>query len=232
MQKTALVTGGTRGIGKAIVHTLLQQNFRVITCGASAATAEALMAGFRAEADRGDLQCFVVDVSQKAAIRQWGDTLALRSLDLLVHNAGRFLPGSIASEDDGTFELMIQTNLASAYHTTRTFLPALKATKGHIFTICSTSSLTAYPNGGSYGISKFGLLGMSKTLREELKPFGVKVTSILPGATITDSWAGAGLPPTRFMQPEDVAAVLWNAYTLSESCVMEEVLLRPTLGDI
>lgn len=234
MQKTALVTGGTRGIGRAIVAKLLAENFRVITCGTSAETVENLNIDFHTEATKGLLRADVVDVSTKASVQNWHNLLAptLDRLDILVNNAGRFLPGSIGEEADGTFELLIQTNLASAYHTTRAFLPVVKLAKGHIFNICSTASITAYTNGGSYCISKFGLLGMSKVLREELKPDFVKVTSVLPGATLTDSWAGAGLPPIRFMQPEDVASVVWNAYTLSESCVMEEIRLRPVLGDI
>lgn len=90
----------------------------------------------------------------------------------------------------------------------------------------------AYTNGGSYCISKFGLLGMSKVLREELKPHSVRVTAILPGATLTDSWAGVDLPKSRFIQVEDVANVLWGAYQMGESCVLEEILMRPLEGDI
>jgi short-subunit dehydrogenase len=73
---------------------------------------------------------------------------------------------------------------------------------------------------------------MSKVLREELKDFHIKVTSVLPGATLTDSWAASGLPASRFMKPEDVADVIWLACNLSEAAVVEEILLRPVAGDI
>lgn len=98
--------------------------------------------------------------------------------------------------------------------------------------MCSTASIVPYVNGGSYCISKFALLGMSRVLREEMKPFGVKVTAVLPGATLTASWDGTDLPKERFMQPEDVAEAIWTAYSLSPNSVLEELLIRPQLGDI
>jgi short-subunit dehydrogenase len=154
------------------------------------------------------------------------------SVHLLVNNAGVFRPGSIAEEPDGVFELQMNTNVASAYHLTRALLQELKKSdKALIVNMCSTASITAYVNGGSYCISKFALLGMSKVLREELKNTQVAVTSLLPGATLTNSWAGTELPASRFMQPSDVAEVVFQAWNLSPSAVLEEVLLRPIAGD-
>jgi NADP-dependent 3-hydroxy acid dehydrogenase YdfG len=233
--KSGLLTGGTRGIGKAILKTFLDQGFTMFTCGKNPDSVNQLKEDFSDFVSRGQLFVELVDVAQKDALQKWiGSVLAIQPvLDLLINNAGVFLPGSIAEEADGTFETMIQTNLASAYHTTRAALPGLlQSPKAHIFTVCSTASITAYTNGGSYCISKFGLLGMSKVLREELKPKGIAVTSILPGATQTDSWAGSGLPDSRFMQPEDVAKAIWSAWNLSPGCVMEEILMRPMEGDI
>src|SRR5690606_33890250 len=101
-----------------------------------------------------------------------------------------------------------------------------------IFNMCSIASITAYPNGGAYAIAKHALYGMTKVLRQELMPYRVRVTAVLPGATLTDSWAGTDLPPERFMKSDDVAAAIWAAYSLSDSTVVEELLLRPQLGDI
>jgi short-subunit dehydrogenase len=150
---------------------------------------------------------------------------------VLVNNAGYFVPGSVLDEPSGTLESMIETNLYSAYYTTRGLSNQIK-TGGHIFNMCSIASIKAYPNGGSYAISKFALLGFSKVLREELKPAGVRVTAILPGATKTDSWAGSTLPDSRFMKPEDVAEAVFSAWSLSPHSVVEELLIRPQLGDI
>ena len=124
-------------------------------------------------------------------------------------------------------------NLYSAYHLTRLLLPDMKRAKqGHIFNLCSTASHKAYPNGGSYSITKFALLGFSKNLREEMKPFNIKVTSVSPGPTWTASWEGFDGPPDRLMEPEDVASMIWAAYQLSKQAVVEDIQMRPILGDI
>jgi len=124
------------------------------------------------------------------------------------------------------------TNVASAYHLTRALLPHIKNNSGHIVNICSTASFTPYVNGGSYCISKFALLGFSKVLREELKPRGIRVTSLMPGATLTDSWTGTDLPVSRFMQASDVAQTIWDVNQLSPTSVIEELIMRPMQGDI
>ena len=116
--------------------------------------------------------------------------------DILINNAGTFQPGRVIDEPDGQLENMLQVNLLSAYHLTRILLPSMmKRKSGHIFNISSIAALQAYPNGGSYSISKFALTGFSKNLREELKPYSIKVTCIYPGAVYTDSWAGSGVKP-------------------------------------
>ena len=128
---------------------------------------------------------------------------------------------------------MINANVYSAYHTTRG-LAAEMITKraGHIFNMCSIASIKAYPNGGSYAISKFALLGFSKCLREELKEFGIRVTAVIAGATKTASWEGTNLPDERFMKVEDIADTIYATYTLSDRSVIEEIIIRPQLGDI
>ena len=231
MVKNVVVTGGTKGIGKAIVERFLQGGFRVFTCGSSKTSVSDLRTELSRFATQFEVE--VVDVRKKDELRQWSNKVMEHGpIYMLVNNAGRFIPGSIAGEPEDAFEEMIATNLSSAYHATRSFLAGFGENGGFIFNICSTASITAYTNGGSYCISKFGLLGLSKVLREELKPRKIKVTSILPGATLTDSWAGTELPKDRFMQPEDIAAIVWNATQLSAGTVLEEILLRPLQGDI
>ena len=150
-----------------------------------------------------------------------------------INNAGQFLPGRVHNEPEGLLEQMISANLYSDYHLTRALLPAMmEAESGHIFNICSIASIAAYANGGAYSISKFALLGFSKNLREELKPFNIKVTSVLPGAAWTDSWAGSGVDPKRIMEAADVAAMAYAASQLSAQACVEEILLRPQLGDL
>jgi short-subunit dehydrogenase len=153
--------------------------------------------------------------------------------EVLINNTGVFIPGQVHNETEGTLEKTMETNLYSAYHLTRGLLPGMmEHKKGHIFTICSTASIIAYPNGGSYCISKFALYGMTKVLREEMKPHNIRVTAILPGATYTDSWKGTDLPEERFIDSRDVAESIWSVYALSSRAVVEEILIRPQLGDL
>ena len=143
------------------------------------------------------------------------------------------MPGSIHNEDEGTLEKQIETNLYSAYHITRAIINQMMERKsGHIFNMCSIASITAYANGGSYAISKHALHGFSKCLRQEMIPHGVRVTAVLPGATLTASWEGVDLPAERFMKAEDVAEVVWCNFKLSGQTVVEDIVLRPQLGDI
>ena len=100
---------------------------------------------------------------------------------------------------------------------------------GHVFNICSIASIMPY---GAYAVSKHAMLGFSKVLREEVKEKGVRVTAILPGATYTASWEGSDLPVERFIKAEDIAQSLFDIYKLSEHTVVEEIILRPQLGDI
>ncbi|MBL7812556.1 MAG: SDR family oxidoreductase [Bacteroidetes bacterium] len=231
---TCIVTGATRGIGKAIAIKFASEGFDVAYCGRNPAAVEALAHLLKAEygvKSRG----WVCDVTDKAQLSRFASEALgfLGGCTVLVHNAGVFLPGAIGDESEGTFETLMSTNVASAYHLTRLCLPELKKTKrAHIFTMCSIASLQAYAAGGSYTISKFALLGLTKVLRQDLIPHGIGVTAVLPGATLTESWAGTEHPETRFIRSRDVAAAVWCAWEMNEHAVMEEVLIRPAEGDI
>jgi short-subunit dehydrogenase len=153
--------------------------------------------------------------------------------DILINNAGTFQPGRVIDEPEDQLENMLQVNLFSAYHLTRVLLPSMmKRKSGHIFNISSIAALQAYPNGGSYSISKFALTGFSKNLREELKPYSIKVTCIYPGAIYTDSWAGSGIKPDRIMKPSDIADTILQISKLSPQALVEELVIRPLAGDL
>lgn len=219
-----VVTGGTKGIGRAIVDRFVREGFDAVVC---ARTVDGLAEPHRIP--------YAADLSVRADVAKLVAfvTALNRPVAVLVNNTGIFLPGQMHNEAEGVLEKTIETNVYSAYHLTRGLVGAMiDRREGHIFMMGSTASITAYTNGGSYCISKFALLGMSRVLREELKPHGVKVTTLLPGATLTASWEGTDLPPDRFMKPEDVADTVWAAFSLSKSAVIEEILMRPQLGDI
>jgi short-subunit dehydrogenase len=232
--KLVVVTGGTKGIGKSIIEQFAKEGFVICTCS-------------RNEAELSDLRDYIerqyktkllfvkADLSKRSDVETFVNFIISTGLkvEVLVNNAGRFVPGEIHNEDEGVLEDLINTNLYSAYHLTRGLIPQMKKDKsGYVFNICSTASIMAYANGGSYSISKFAMYGMSKVLREEMKNFGVKVTSVMPGATLTASWEGADIPPERFVKPEDVAIMVLSTYLLSDRAVVEDLVIRPQLGDL
>jgi short-subunit dehydrogenase len=108
----------------------------------------------------------------------------------------------------------------------------MKKKNGHIFNICSIAALKAYPNGGSYSISKYALMGFSKNLREEMKPFNIKVTTVYPGAVYTASWEESGIDPKRIMETTDIADSIYTISKLSPQACVEDIVLRPQLGDL
>jgi len=175
------------------------------------------------------------DLSEKTAAQEFGKWVLQQTsqVDILINNAGQFIPGSIYNEEDGLLEKMIHINLYAAYHVTRCLLPAMMEKKqGHIFNMCSIAALKAYDNGGSYSISKFALMGFSKNLREELKPYNIKVTSVYPGAVYTSSWFGSGVSESRIMEADDIAAVIFSSAKLSPQACVEDIVIRPLLGDL
>lgn len=234
MKKIAVVTGATKGIGKALVNVFSENGYDVAVCSRNAADLENLTKATESKYQN-RVYALQADMSVKEEVLQFAGFIQQQEgqVEVLVNNAGLFIPGQVHTEEDGTLETMINTNLYSAYHLTRALIHDMKSRRaGHIFNICSTASFVPYVNGGSYCISKFAMLGMSKVLREEMKEYGVRVTSIMPGATYTASWEGADLPEERFMKAEDVAAAVWNACQMSDRTVVEEIIMRPQLGDI
>ena len=232
MRKLAVITSGTKGIGRATVEKFFNEGFDIVTCSRSADDLDELKSSFDGE---GEIFTRVTDMSKREEVLAFATFVKSlnRKVDVLLNNTGLFIPGSIHEEEEGNLEQMIETNLYSAYHLTRALVGGMKERKdGHIFTTGSIAGFTAYANGGSYAISKFALLGFTKCLREELKEFGIRVTSILPGATYTASWEGVDLPKSRFMRAQDIAEAIYGCHALSKQTVVEEIVLRPQLGDI
>jgi NAD(P)-dependent dehydrogenase (short-subunit alcohol dehydrogenase family) len=234
MKKSVLVSGGTKGIGRAIVERFAKEGFSVFTCSRNEQDLKDLKQLLEQAHPGISVFTQVADLSKKEEVMTFAEAVKAQGIpDVIVHNTGVFLPGSLHEEADGNLEFLMDTNLYSAYYLTRAFAKELiQRRSGHIFSIGSIAGITAYANGGSYSVSKWAMLGMTKCFREEFKPHQIKVTAILPGATLTDAWAGVDLPATRFVNAEDVADSVWGAYNLSPGAVVEELIIRPQLGDI
>lgn len=221
-----VITGASRGIGKALADIFHQHGHRVVICSRDELKWDALPA---------EIIKFKCDISIKSDVKDFAAFVlkTFDKVDVLINNGGVFIPRKLTEEDDSVLPHLIETNLYSAYFLTKALLPNFISNQnGFIFNMCSVASLQAYPSGGSYSISKFALLGFSKALREELKEYNIKVTSVLPGATYTDSWAETDLPKSRFGKAEDVAKLVYDITQLSSFSVVEDIVIRPQLGDI
>jgi short-subunit dehydrogenase len=230
-----VITGASKGIGKAIANDFAAAGANLFLCARNQISLYYTVAELQQKYPAITVNAQTADISEKEAAKNFGEWVLQKAnhIDVLVNNAGQFIPGSIYNEADGLLEQMINTNLYSAYHLTRTLLPRMiAAKKGHIFNLCSIASLQAYPNGGSYSISKFALMGFSKNLREELKPHNIKVTAVYPGAVMTASWGDFDNSANRIMEADDVAAMIIAATKLSPQAVVEDIIIRPQLGDL
>ncbi len=235
MNKLLIVTGGTKGIGRALIEKFASAGLDIITCARNSKELKQLKSDIESSYPSIQLYTFKADLSKKEETMDFASFIKdhKRPVEILINNTGVYLPGKIHTEKSGMLEQMINTNLYSAYHLSRSLIPSMiKKKQGYIFNICSTASIMPYINGGSYCISKYALLGMTKVLREELKEYNIKVTAVLPGATKTASWEGVELPDERFIKPMDIAESIYSVYKLSPNTVVEELLIRPQLGDI
>jgi NAD(P)-dependent dehydrogenase (short-subunit alcohol dehydrogenase family) len=230
------ITGASQGIGAAIAE-LFAQTYGADLSVTLVARSEGKLrevAG-RCEAHGAKALVAPADVTSEAAVTEAAEAAhdSAGPVDVLVNNAGSFTPGGFFETTSEQFLQQLHVNLTSAFYVSQSVVPAmLEAGRGHVFFVASVAAIRAYAGGVAYCAAKHGMLGLARVLREETKESGVRVTTLLPGATLTPSWDGTDLPQERFMPAEDIAQALLDAYRLSPRTVMEEVILRPQQGDI
>jgi short-subunit dehydrogenase len=229
-----VITGASKGIGKALVEQFARNGADLFLCSRHMDQTihwqQDLMEKYNSS-----IMSYNADLGIEGEVKSFGKKVleAFDKVDILINNAGLFEPGSVHLEPEGQLERMMRVNMYSAYHLTRALVPNMITQKsGHIFNICSVAALQAYHNGGSYSISKWAMLGFSRNLREELKKHGIKVTAVHPGATLTGSWEGFDIDPSRIMEADDIASIVLAASSLSPQACVEEILIRPQLGDL
>lgn len=224
----AIVTGATKGIGRAIALKLADEGYNLAICARTASDLEALAKEVEAKGVK--VMAVVADCSVKSEVLAFANKVkeAFGTIALLVNNAGTFLPGNMLDEDDDSFELQLQLNLNCAYYLSKYFGKMMREQKhGHIFNICSVASVQTIDNAGSYSVTKAALLSLNNVLRKELAPYNVKVTAVLPGSTLTASWEGTSISPERFVQPADIANSICSILNLSTGVNVDELILKP-----
>ncbi|MDP3468766.1 MAG: SDR family oxidoreductase [Daejeonella sp.] len=229
----AIVTGATKGMGRAIVMELAANNYNIIFCARDENEVQALQDELRKSYH--SLQFFGMraDMEDSTGLRKFAEFAesSLGHVDVLINNAGLYIPSGIMEEDERCLERQMQVNFFAPHFLSKFFAAKMIGKgKGHIINICSTASLEPVSRAGSYSISKMALFGLTKALREELRPAGVKVTAVLPGSTLTDSWTGTSLPSDWFILSEDIAKTIMNCLQMSSGANIDEIIIRPLYG--
>lgn len=228
-----VITGASRGIGKAVAEIFASHGNNLLLTSKNEVNLYKVLEELMTRYPDVIIKAKPFDLSKKEQSMAFGHwCLQQGKPDILVNNAGGFAGSNVHSEEEGALEEMIETNLYSAYHLTRVLVPGMiKQKSGHIFNMSSIAGLKAYPGGGSYSISKFALHGFSLNLRDELKPYNIKVTTVFPGAAYTDSWKGQ-VKKERVMEAEDIAKMIFASSQLSPQACVEDIVIRPQLGDL
>lgn len=227
----ALITGATEGIGRAIVERMAPD------CSALhlvARTKEKLDAIAETVGRPGlKVKVWQCDLSEEQQVMAMLSELKkeLGRLDLLVNNAGVYLPGQITSEPADQLGYMMRLNVLSHYALVRG-LQSHFSRGTHIFHMASVASRKMFADKPSYSVTKHAQLALVDALRNEFRPQGIKVTAILPGPTWSASWAGVDLPTERLLPAEAVADQIWHAYKTAPNVVIEEIVIRPMEGDL
>jgi NAD(P)-dependent dehydrogenase (short-subunit alcohol dehydrogenase family) len=229
-----LITGASQGIGAAMALQFAAEPSAQLALVARNEANLKLVAA-QCEQKGAEVAVFVCDVTDEASVGAMARGVQDRFgvPDVVVNNAGVFKQASFLEASLEDFRSQIEVNLTSAFIVTKAFLPAMiEAKKGHFFFMASVASIRAYTGGVAYCAAKHGLLGLARVVREETKEAGIRVTTLMPGATFTPSWESVDLPESRFMPPEDIARTVLDVWKMSDRTVIEEMVLRPQLGDL
>jgi len=230
--KVILVTGGSRGIGLAIAQRLGNEGARlVLVARKEAALCKA------AEDVPGGALVVKADVTQATQVQRLFKVVGreLGRLDILINNAGVFTYKPFVSTSLDDWRRNMETNLTSLFLCTRGALPLLRRSRAaHLVNILSISSLQPFANCSAYTASKYGALGLTRVLREELRPLKIRVTGILPGSTNTRLTDQFGFPVCRIdlIQPADVAEAVYGVLVQPPRTTVEEILIMPSQGSV
>lgn len=227
-----LITGASRGIGKAIAKELIQNGHDLMLVSRNADNLKKAKSEMHS-ANR-NIESFVCDVGNEDEIKNLLVYCQEKKFlpNVLVLSAGIFIEGSLTNSKTKDFLETMNVDLYQIYYFVKEFITILKnQNNAKIIIIGSTASLEAYPIGALYGVAKWGLKGYSINLRKELMNENIGVTLINPGGTLTDLWEGEDLPPNRLLEPSDIGKLINAILTLSAQAVVEELTVRPMLGD-
>jgi 3-oxoacyl-[acyl-carrier protein] reductase len=227
-EKAALVTGASRGIGRAIALRLARLGASVAICGRNRADLQRTAEDLSAEGVRA--LPIVADVTLAAEVQQMIEQTCnqLGEIEILVNNAGIGIFGPFHERSEADWDAVVNTNLKAVFLASRVVAPRMmRLGRGHIINISSLASKSAFAGGAIYCASKWGLMGLTTCMAEELRAHGIRVSVICPGSVATEFSAHAGRNPATLLQPEDVAHAVAMVVTQSPHSFISEVDVRP-----
>jgi short-subunit dehydrogenase len=233
--KNAIITASTKGMGRATAIAFAKEGINLAICSRHQEDLDAFKTELSAINSRIKIFTSVTDCSIKQQVLQFAAAAEqnLGFISIIVNNAGIYEYSSILDDGEETFNKHVNTNLMPAYELYRYFGKTMRAARnGHIFTICSVASLSPIAEAGTYSVTKVALLGLSKVMRVEMQQYGVKVTAIIPGSTLTDSWKGMEVDKDKMVLPEDIASAIVNTYNMSAGANVDEIIIKPVFGQI
>jgi 3-oxoacyl-[acyl-carrier protein] reductase len=231
----AIITGATKGMGLSIAKHLAANNYNLALCARDAVQLDDLKQDLETQHPNLKFCVMAADLAEPHEVSSFADFVSsnFSFIDVLINNAGLFMPSTLMAEADDQLHKQMQVNVFAPHFLCKYFGSKMQqARKGHIVNICSISSIKPSVSAGSYSISKMALLGLTKVLRDELMPAGVKVTAVLPSSTLTGSWEGTTIPAERFISADDIAKSIITCLSLSAGANVDEIIIRPLKGDI
>ena len=227
--KVAVVTGASRGIGLAIARTLGRMGAKVAIC---ARDAERLAAAARElEGSSMSMLAIPADITRPQDISALAQKTeqALGPIEILVNNAGIGHFGPFQQASEANWDAVLDTNLKAVFQLSRLVAPGMiERRSGHIINIASLAGKNAFAGGAIYCASKWGLLGLTQCMAEDLRAYGIRVSAICPGSVMTEFSQPGKKDAAKMLQPEDVAHAVEMILTQAPQSFISEVLLRPT----
>jgi len=229
--KIILITGGSKGIGFGIAKTLLAEGARVAITSRTQASADEAADQLR-KSSKGEVLPLKADVrdssSQEQAVNEVMKTFG--RLDVLIANAGLGYFSPIESLTTDQWNETIDTNLTGVFHSVKACIPALKETKGYIITIASLAGTNFFAGGSAYNASKFGLVGFTQAIMLDLRNYGIKVSTIMPGSVATEfNGSHSGPNDAWKIQPEDVGQIVADLLKMNPRTLPSKIEVRPSM---
>jgi short-subunit dehydrogenase len=224
----AVISGATRGVGRAVAFILAQEGYDVALCSRNFADLEQLKLELESSF-KTSVFIHQADLSIKDEALNFSKAIIekFNKIDVLINNIGKYNIGKL-TDNDSDLEIMLNTNLNSAYYISKHIAVNMgNNNSGHIFNICSVLSLAPRVEAATYTISKHALKGFNDVLREEMREHNVKVTAIYPGSINTSSWEGIIAPKEKFVQPDDIAKTIKTCLAISKNANIEEIVINP-----